>query len=147
MSSAFPQEHPSPHRGAVSVWVLLFALAAGPAGWVAQLLLGYGLASYACYPSSEPRLTSPPPGWSGEHLILLVINVACLALALGGLFVALGSWRRSRKEKEGGALDVGEGRTRFLALCGVLTGLLFSVAIGFDTAPILSVPACWRMAG
>jgi len=150
MSQAFPQEHPSPHRGRVRVITLLFGLAAGPTGWIAQLLLGYGVSSYACYPKDAPHLASPPPGWGAEHLLLLGVNLACLALAIVGLVVALGSWRRSREEKPGGAhhmLAVGEGRTRFLSLCGMLTGGLFAAAILFDTLPILGVPACWSLPG
>jgi len=148
MGQAFPQEHPSPHRDQVRLWSLLFGLAAGPAAWIGQLVLGYGLSSYACFPKDEPHLASPPPGWDGEHLLLLAINLACLALAAGGLSMALANWRRSRAEKRGGAhhmLEVGEGRTRFLALCGMLACGLFGAAILANTVSIVAVPACWSV--
>lgn len=148
MSASFPQEHPAPHRQRVSLARQLFGLAAGPAGWIAQLVIGYGLSSYACFPRDAPHLISPPPGWAGEHLGLLALNLACLALALSGLAAALGAWRRTRGEKRGGphlALEIGEGRARFLALCGLLTSGLFAGAILFNTAPILGVPACWSV--
>jgi hypothetical protein len=150
MSQAFPQEHPSPHRHEVGLPALLFSLAAGPTGWITQLLLGYGLSSYACFPKDEPYLASPPPGWGGEHLILLAINLCCLGLVAAGFLVALASWRRTQAEKEGGAhhmLEVGEGRTRFLSLCGILACGLFGSAILFDTLPIVGTPACWNIAG
>lgn len=149
MSQAFPHEHPSPHRAQVGLLWLLFGLAAGPTAWIAQLLLGYGLSSYACYPKDEPHLASPPPGWGNEHLVLVIINLACLALAAAGLVVSLANWRRTRAEKRGGAhrmMEIGEGRTRFLSLCGALTCGLFGAAILFDTLMILGVPACWSVA-
>jgi hypothetical protein len=146
MSNAVPQEHPAPHRERVSLLALLFGLAAGPAGWIAQLLLGYGLSSYACYPSDEPQLTSPPRGWSGEHVWLLAINLLCLALTVAGFLTALANWRRTRAEKEGGAhrlLQTGEGRARFLALSGMLACGVFALAILANTWTVLGVPACW----
>ena len=149
MGQAFPQEHSSPHRHRVGLAPLLLSLAAGPAAWIGQLVLGYGLSSYACYPKDAPRLASPPPGWGGEHILLLGVNLACLALAAWGLATAVGSWRRSREETRGDAhhlMEVGEGRTRFLALCGMLCCGLFGAAILFNTAPILGVPACWSVA-
>lgn len=149
MGRAAPQEHPSPHRNEVRIWSLMFGLAAGPAAWIGQLVLGYGLSSYACFPKDEPRLASPPPGWGGEHLLLLAINLLCLALAAGGLSVALANWRRSRAETRGDAhhmLEVGEGRTRFLSFCGILACALFGAAILANTVTILMVPACWSVA-
>ena len=148
MSHAFPQEHPSPHRDRVRILSLLFGLAAGPTAWISQLVLGYGLSSYACYPKDAPHLQSPPPGWGGEHIVLLGINLACLALAGVGLLVSLRNWRRTRNEARGGAhhmLEVGEGRTRFLSLCGMLGCVLFAAAILFNTVPIMGVPACWNV--
>lgn len=148
MSADVSHEHPSPHRGRVSVTALLVALAAGPAAWVAQLMLGYGLSSYACFPGDQPWEQAPPPGWGGERPALIAINLVCLALALAGFWIALGAWRRVRGEKEGGVthlLTRGEGRSRFLALCGMLDCAVFAIAILFDTAGILGVPSCWNV--
>ena len=148
IDAGLPREHPSPHRGRVSTVALLFGLAAGPAAWVGQLLVGYGLSSYACYPSSVPQQSSPPPGWAAEHAILIAVNLACLALALVGLAVAVACWRRAQGEKAGGGetlLEIGEGRARFLAGCGILTATGFAIAILFDAAVIVGVPACWSI--
>jgi hypothetical protein len=141
-----PQEHPSPHRGRVSLVALLLGLGIGPAAWAAQLMLGYGLSSYACFPGDQPFEHAPPPGWSGERPGLLAVNLACLVVALAGCWISWASWRSTRQEKGGGSealLRRGEGRSRFLALCGLLASAGFAVAILFDTAAILGVPACW----
>lgn len=147
MSQALP--HPSPHRDRVRLLELLFGLFAGPAAWIAQMIAGYGLSSYACFPRDEPYLTSPPPGWGGEQAILLAINLIGLALTVAGFLVARSGWRRVREETAGGALpmlDVGEGRSRFLSICGMLASGVFAVAILFNTVTILATPACWSLA-
>ena len=142
-------QHPAPHRGRVSIVASLASLIAGPAAWVAQLVIGYGLSSLACFPHDVPFQTSPPPGWANEAAILALVNGACLVIALLGLLTAFVHWRRTRGEKAGGAhhaLEVGEGRTRFMAVCGMLSGFGFALAILFDTPAWLAVPACWAIA-
>jgi hypothetical protein len=39
-------------------------------------------------------------------------------------------------------MDVGEGRTRFLAMCGILVGAGFVVAILFTTLTVALASAC-----
>lgn len=136
--SAHPHsaEYPPSVRGPARASLLVAALAAGPAAWALQLIAGYGLSSLACFPHDKPYLSSPPPGWSGEAGLLIAINIACLLLALGGAGLAFAGWRRA----------AGQERSRFIALCGVMAGLGFALAILFDTAPILGVPACWSIA-
>ncbi|MDQ2802823.1 MAG: hypothetical protein M3Y41_09110, partial [Pseudomonadota bacterium] len=59
--------------------------------------------------------------------------------------VAWRIWRETRGERPGktaSLLEVGEGRTRFLALVGILMGLGFAIAIVFDTVVLLVVPLC-----
>ncbi len=55
------------------------------------------------------------------------------------------SWRATREE-EGGEqeelLEVGEGRTRFMALAGMLLSALFGLAVLFNAIPPFLVPAC-----
>ncbi len=138
--------HPSPPGGSAGLILLLSALAAGPAAWAFQLIAGYGLSSLACFPHDTPSMQSPPPGWGSEHGILLAINLVCLLVALAGVLVSFLYWRPVSAEEAGAVVNVGEGRTRFLASCGLLAGLGFSIAILFDTAAILGVPSCWSIA-
>lgn len=142
-----PREHPAPHRDRVSLAALLLALAAGPAAWILQLSVDFGVAAAACQPGGVPRAAPPASGWGPEHVFLVCVNLACLAISVAGGMVALAAWRRSRQEKSGGAatlIEVGEGRTRFLAACAMMAAAGFAVAILFDTAWPLFVPSCWR---
>ncbi|HEY7900324.1 MAG TPA: hypothetical protein VIC25_03975 [Caulobacteraceae bacterium] len=120
------------------ICLLILALAAGPAAWIGQLVIGYGISSYACFPATAPAQISPPPGWSGEVAGLLALNLACLILSLLGAALAFRLWRRP-------GAGPAAGRTRFLAGCGLFSGLGFALAILFDTVPILGVPACWAI--
>ena len=147
-NAAQPDQHPAPHRGRVSVVASLSSLIAGPAAWIVQLVVGYGVSSLACFPHDLALRQSPPQGWSAEPVMLGVINGVCFAIAILGGVVALLHWRRTRGERGGGAgraLEVGEGRTRFLAVCGILSGFGFAVAILFDAPAIMAVPACWTI--
>lgn len=124
-------------------------LAAGPAAWVTQLVVGYGVAGYACYRRDAPLQAAATSGWGAERFGLLALNLACLLVTLIALTTSYIHWRRTRGETGGGAgraLEVGEGRSRFLAACGILINLAFCIAILFDTAPILGVPTCWSIA-
>jgi len=141
-------EHPSPARGRVSIVALLADLAAGPTAWVIQLVVGYGVAGYACYRRGAPIAQLRPRGWNGETYGLLALNLVCLLAALIGLATAYAHWRRTKGEKGGGAepaLEVGEGRTRFLSICAIIGNLGFALAIVFDTTTILGVPTCWSL--
>ena len=146
--AAKPHQHPARHRGRVGIVASLASLIAGPAAWIVQLVLGYGLSSLACFPHDAALRQSPLQGWSTEPLILGVINGVCLAIAIGGGVMALIHWRRTHGERGGGAaqaMEIGEGRPRFLAICGMMSSFGFAAAILFDTPAILAVPACWSI--
>ena len=121
----------------------LFGVAAGPAAWIAQLCVNYGLSSYACFPGDAPRATPPP---AAEHAVLLLISLACLALALAGLWVSFAGLRRSRADgpPDGMAATV-LSRSRFLAMCGVLSATAFAIAIGFNIPSTLALKLCWSL--
>ena len=142
-----PREHPSPHRDRVGLPTLLLVLGAGPTAWILQLVVDFGVASDLCRHNGAPRVAPPISGWTPEHIFLVGFNLVCLAVVLAGGFAALAAWRRTHQEKPGDAaalIEVGEGRTRFLAACGMMSAAAFAVAILFDTAWPLFVPSCWR---
>lgn len=139
-------DHPSPHRGAVKAWLLIAGLAAGPFGWIVQLLVGYALSGQLCMLGrGAPGATSA----QGNSTLLIGLNLVCLAIAVGGLFVSWLCWRKVQGEKPGGAdatLSIGEGRSRFLATAGMMAAGAFAVAILFNTVEPLMIPACWNPA-
>lgn len=141
-SSAEQQPHPSPHRARVSPLATWFGILGAPVAWSLQEIVNVGLASYACYPHDIPLAQ---PLWS--HLTATTYIVEAIALLIG---VAAGAtawrnWRRTRTEKDGNAarlLGSGDGRTRFMAMVGMLTSGLFLVAIVVATLYIGGVPPC-----
>ena len=131
----------------MSVPTSLLALAAGPTAWILQLVVDYGVASDLCRQNGVLRAAAPNSGWAPEAIFLVGFNLVCLAAALAGGFTALAAWRRTRAEKPGAAaklIEVGEGRTRFLAACGVMSATGFAVAILFGTAWPFFIASCWR---
>lgn len=133
--------HPAPQRGRAPLWRQLFGVAAGPAAWMVQLNVGYALTSYACNPGGHaaPAMLS---GWAWARAVSLGFNLAAATVAVAAGVISLGLWRATRGEASGHAVDAGEGRTRFFAVCGVLTSFGFLAAILFDTVMIAGAPSC-----
>ena len=134
--------HPAPHRHNVPLAVLVFGLAAAPLAWIAQTSLNYLVASRACYPFDARKLQVVVDG-----LWPLVIIAALVALAVGiiAAMVSWRAWRATREEHHGGghqAIEVAEGRTRFLALAGVMLSALFVAAVVFNAVGLFVVPPC-----
>lgn len=139
-------DHPSPHRGAVNPWLLILGLAAGPLGWIVQLVVDYGLSGQLC--ALGRGVPGPTPA-DGKAALLVAVNLVCLGVAAGGLLVSWRSWRKVQSEKPGGAdatLSIGEGRSRFLATAGIMASGAFVLAILFNTVEPLMIPACWNPA-
>ena len=108
------------------LWLLLGACAA-PLAWLGQMLLGYGLTAFVCYPADHPVM---PASHGALTAAIAAFDVIALALCAAGAFV---SWRlRSR---------VQSGRNRMLALWGLMSSLWFFVAILFNAIASF-VPPC-----
>jgi hypothetical protein len=136
--------HPAPHRHRVSAYEMLFAVWGAGAAWIVQLIVDYGLAAHRCYPDDTPVISPDVPGWS--YPVLLALNLVAIVTAAAAGIVARRIWHRTKDEHGGSThhlLTAGEGRTRFLAMCGQLAGLGFLVAILFDTVAIYMVPRCF----
>lgn len=136
--------HPSPARERVSLGALFFGLAGGPAAWITQLVVNYGLASFTCYPRMQPA-SDVVSGWHDIWYGLLALNLAAIAVTLAATAISWRHWRATRAEHPGPAhhaLEGGEGRTRFLALVGILAGFGFVAAVMLDTIVLFAVPQC-----
>jgi hypothetical protein len=144
--------HPAPSRGHVALPALWFGLFGGPAAWSVQTLVNLSLASHGCYPRLEPLATSVVGGLRG---IAFVVSLVVLGACIAALATAWRAWRRTREEHQGrtghagrkgnaqALLETGEGRTRFMALAGVLTSVTFVVASAVHTAAVFMVNPCW----
>ncbi|HVW93765.1 MAG TPA: hypothetical protein VHB74_14320 [Devosia sp.] len=135
--------HPAPHRERAERLPLLFALCAAPAAWILQLLVGFAVTAYVCYPG-EPRAALPSvPGW--VQPVVIALNILGLAVAVLSFAVGLALIRATRGEhqaRSGGIMDVGEGRTRFLATWSLFGTLVFAVALIANTFSLFLVPLC-----
>jgi hypothetical protein len=155
MSVASPTQtsgarHPAPGRAHIALPALWFGLFAGPAAWSIQTLVNLPVASHSCYPALSP-LDAPVTAVRG---IAFAVSVFALAVCVAAAAVAFRSWMRLRGEHQEGSgrgsehtpaaalAETGEGRTRFMALCGLLTSLIFLVLSLVHTAAIFLVLPC-----
>jgi hypothetical protein len=135
------QDHPSPHREKASLLALWTGLALAPLTWFVQLSIETPLLSQACYPRDEPYQGALP----GLSLVMLAVDAISLVLALAGLFVAWRTWRRTSREKPGKGrrlLASGDGRSRFMAMAGILTSGLVVTAMVYVGVTHLLLRGC-----
>jgi hypothetical protein len=133
---------PAPETHSLSFLLLLFGASAAPIFWLGQLMLGYGITAFACYPGDHP--VAPASVLPLQGALIAFDAVALLACLAGGVVSWL-CWQRSKDGKPGGhrhALHTGEGRVRFLALWGIMSSLWFFAAILFNTIASVTVPPC-----
>lgn len=122
------QQHPAPHRGRVSRASTWFALLGAGVAWNLQELFNVSLAGYLCYPHDVPLAE---PLWSGLRATTFAVDAVAVVICVAAGLVAFANWRRSRGEKAGNAtqlLGSGDGRTRFLAMAGMMASGLFLFA-------------------
>lgn len=130
--------HPVPNRYRIGLLALAFGVAAAPLAWNIELLIGTALTGHQCYPGYMPLAS---PTWSGTWWFLLTLSLAAIVVGIAGALVSWRSWARTHDE-HASAAHSGEGRNRFLALCGMLTSGLFLIALLFTLAVVLMVPIC-----
>ena len=142
--------HPAPERASVGRGVLWFGIFGAPAAWSAQTLVNLAIASHGCFPRLEPR-DAPVTSVRG---IAIVVSAIAVLVVLAATATATRSWMRTRKEHHGAAgtarqhppvtalHETGEGRTRFMALCGVLTSVTFLVLSLVHAAAALTIGPC-----
>jgi len=132
--------HPAPHRGRAARGELAFALAGAPLAWLVQLGGGFAAMTMACFEGGE-RTVWPIAG-AGTAILL---SLAALGVALAAAGLAWRLYRRTRTEAEGDhaqLVEVGAGRTRFLALWGLVLAAGFAAVILANGLALLLVPPC-----
>ena len=134
--------HPAPRRHLASLAVLWFGFFGAPLAWSVQELVNTPVVAHACYPRTEPLRS---PLFPGASAFAVAVSVVTALAALAALLTALRTWRtvrRGHEHEESALLEVGEGRTRFMALAGILLGVVFLLGIVMHTIPILMLPPC-----
>ncbi len=141
-SHAERQPHPSPHRGRVRYLTIWFGLIGAPLAWILQEAVNVGLSGYACYPRDVPLAE---PLWPQLGSITLGVEVIAIVVCIGAWIAACVSWRRSRNERPGDAhqlIGSGDGRTRFMAMAGMMISALFLIAVAAAALNIAGTPPC-----
>ena len=124
--------------------MMLYALLAAPAGWGLEELIGWAIASRHCGLRSAQLAGDLTRGMMPSFFILTVV---AFALALTGSAVAWRAWQRTRGEKRDSghhAAELGEGRTRFMALWALITSVSFSITLLFHAIPLWVAPLCGK---
>jgi len=141
-------EHPAPARHQADIGTLLFGLLGAPIIWGVHFLANVTIASRVC------SVLAPIKPSISAHASVLAIDAMAFVIAIAALTLSLQAWRQTRhegneKQASGGspaqeAADVGEGRTRFMALGGIILSATFTIAILFDTVAALMVSSCGK---
>ncbi|MGZ5198533.1 MAG: hypothetical protein ACXWC4_02095 [Telluria sp.] len=134
--------HPGPKRAAVSRWALGFGLLAAPLAWSLDEIGSYILAANACELKASGDATLMIRGSSPAYIALTAVT---WLIALAGLWVALQNWRKTRDEHPGGGhhlVALGEGRTRFVSMCGLMASIAFTLGFLYLTLQVFAAPLC-----
>lgn len=133
--------HPAPKRHSVGRWWMGVCLALPPIVWFIQLSIDEIVSSQACYPDGTPLLQPQIAAFP----VMITADVVLLIVAAIGILVGWRNWRRTADEKPGGGshlIESGSGRTRFMAMSGVLTSGLVFIAGLYALLAHLSVAWC-----
>lgn len=132
-----PIGHPSINRHHVRPWQWSLALLGAPVAWVVQMISSQILVGQACRDSvAMPERLS---GW------LAVLHGSCVLVAIAATLVTWLLWKRTRPEQDKGrkhVIDIGEGRTRFIVMLGLMGSMIFVVATFFTAGALLLVETC-----
>lgn len=136
--------HPAPHAARVKLHESFFGLWGGPIAWLLQSSAGYVLASEPCFRDGI-RTMAPPRALDWTWPAMIGVTTAAIVVALLSLWVSWRAFKRTEREVSGDTRDpmhAGSGRTRFLALWGMLLGGLFAVAAAMTYVAFLTLPRC-----
>lgn len=133
--------HPAPKGNPLSTARAGFLLITGPLAWFVQVCIGDSLLSWPCFPL-DTRLEAPVPGYEGTRVIALVLLLLCATLAAASGMAAWRTLRAVMDETEDDHVHIGRGRTRFIAMWGMILGFGFTIATLVTLAGLALVPRC-----
>jgi len=127
--------HPAPRRDQVSAFESVFGLLGGPGAWFAQLCAGYAMASWPCFPHEEHHIL-PEAGYAWTWAAIVAVSVVAIGISFAAFAVSRRTYKRVHLP------DVGSGRTRFLALWGMVLGASFAVGTAMTLVAFFVLPRC-----
>ena len=139
----FDVGHPAPDRAQVSLGLLMFGIFGAPAAWMLQLVAGASIGGLVCLGPHGTALATARADWANPAMI--AINLAALliaAVALAASFRTLHQTGSGYAEGHDSVMEAGEGRSRYMAIWGVWTSLLFIFAIAFNTIAVFWSGLC-----
>jgi hypothetical protein len=110
-----------------AVLLLWFGFLGGAIAWLLHLFIGYLLVGYACH--------------FGLTFLIHIVSVVLLGVSLLSGWVSYRSWQDLGRSTE----DEGEGvigRSRWMALSGMVAGGWFAVVIVAQWIPVFMLPPC-----
>jgi hypothetical protein len=119
-----PTQYFSQRKGLLTLWA---GILLPPFAWFLHQQLSYISVLWACE--------------TGRQFILYIATLAMLLLALGGGLIARQTWQRLGRDEP----DEAEGvlaRSRFMAVAGVLSSVMFSLVILAQGIPSFILNAC-----
>jgi hypothetical protein len=139
-----PTDEPAPKSHEMKLHEGFFAIFGGPLAWFIQLNAGFALASEPCFRDGM-RLVVPvsTPDWTWAAM-LAIIAIAFI-VAVGSAILSWRVYLRTEDEGKGDhrhVMEVGSGRTRFLALWGVFLGGGASIATLLTLVGFWVLPRC-----
>lgn len=135
-------DHPAPQRENAHQTMLWLSVVGPPLAWAAHLLINYAIAGQHCVGAADVGAIASQ---HGRVTTMLIIDLLATMLAAATGYLAYHRWLETQSKKGGGAhhlVHSGEGRTRFLALCGMLTSALFGIAVIIDAIGTIVGPPC-----
>ena len=120
--------------------VIASGILAGPIAWSLALFSLYAIASHNCFPGSAPRAAAL---WNAGWVLAAIAGAALVVCIVAGL-LSYRSWRDTYGERCDWSplIQFGEGRSRFLAMWGALTSLLFAILMVISLVALFVVPSC-----
>jgi hypothetical protein len=134
-------EHPAPHRAHASLLALWTGLMLAPGAWFIALAVETPLLSQACYPGDVAFVGALPD----LHPLVLAVDAVTLAVVAFAALVAWRAWRRTAGEKSGDGhrlMASGDGRTRFMAMSGLITSGIVGMAVLYTLIAHAMLPGC-----
>lgn len=142
ISPELREDQPAPARHRVGAVALWFGLLGAPAAWALHTILATVINSFECIP---PIGASSAAAGSREttRFTLVAITAVLLLVALAALVTTVRGWLVVRGSgDEGELLEVVEGRTRFMAMAGILLGAVFSFLLVMNAIALFMATQC-----